>query len=179
MIDLRPFVREDFQTLIRWTPSREFLMQWAGPNFTWPLDNAQLENRLWQTLRPNPNLTAFTALNSDTGEAVGHVELGAIDRANRSASVACVLVGPAERGRGIGSEMVQQVLRVAFEQMQLHRVQLHVFDFNEGAIACYEKCGFHKEGLLREVRCVGDKYWSLYVMGILEDEWRRGVGSAT
>ncbi len=174
MIDLRPFTREDFQALIDWTPSREFLMQWAGPNFSWPLDNTQLEKRLRQTLGPYPALLAFTALNADAGEAVGHIELGAIDRANGSASVACVLVAPTERGRGVGSEMVRRVLSVAFQQIKLHRVQLHVFDFNHDAIACYERCGFRKEGQLREARRVGEEYWSLYVMGVLEDEWRSG-----
>ncbi|MCW3108086.1 MAG: family N-acetyltransferase, partial [Segetibacter sp.] len=36
-----------------------------------------------------------------------------------------------------------------------------------------EKCGFVKEGLMRDVlRYQDDTYWSLYEMSILEDEWR-------
>lgn len=43
--------------------------------------------------------------------------------------------------------------------------------FNVSAIACYEKVGFIKEGLLRDSRKNDDEYWNLWEMSILEDEW--------
>jgi hypothetical protein len=42
-IALRPFARADFARLIGWIPSPEFLVQWSGPIFAWPLDEAQSE----------------------------------------------------------------------------------------------------------------------------------------
>lgn len=69
--------------------------------------------------------------------------------------------------------MVAALLNIAFNDLSLHRVGLGVFDFNESAIRSYEKVGFVKEGLLRDVRKMGDEYWSLWEMSILEDEWRR------
>ena len=33
----------------------------------------------------------------------------------------------------------------------MHRVGLGVFDFNDSAIACYERAGFRREGVLREI----------------------------
>jgi len=57
----------------------------------------------------------------------------------------------------------------------LHRIDLVVFDFNQAAIACYEKAGFVREGHIREARRMGDGYWSLYLMSMLEDEWRNGL----
>ena len=45
-----------------------------------------------------------------------------------------MLVGPsARRGQGIGTEIMRQVLALAFEQVSLHRVDLRVFDFNVAA----------------------------------------------
>jgi RimJ/RimL family protein N-acetyltransferase len=64
--------------------------------------------------------------------------------------------------------MVEIVLR-PFERSDFVRL----FDFNEAAIRCYEKCGFVKERLLRDARRVGNEYWSLYIMSILETEWGR------
>ncbi|MEP7355806.1 MAG: GNAT family protein, partial [Anaerolineales bacterium] len=58
-----------------------------------------------------------------------------------------------------------------FEELALHRISLYVFDFNAAAIAAYEHAGLVKEGLLRDVRRVGDKFWSVYQMSMLEDEW--------
>lgn len=67
--------------------------------------------------------------------------------------------------------MMKAILKVAFEELNLHRVSLGVFDFNVSAIACYEKAGFTKEGLLRDSRKNGDEYWNLWEMSILENEW--------
>ena len=104
---------------------------------------------------------------------VGHIELNNIDLRNKSARVCRVLVGePSLRGRGIGTQMMRRLLKIGFDQLGLHRIDLFVFDFNKAAIRCYEKLGFVKEGHLREVRRIGGEYWSLYHMSILEHEWK-------
>ncbi|MDQ0230061.1 RimJ/RimL family protein N-acetyltransferase [Metabacillus malikii] len=77
------------------------------------------------------------------------------------------------RGKGIGQLMMTQILKVAFEEHNLHRVSLGVFDFNFLAIACYESVGFVKEGLLRDARKMGEQYWSLWEMSMLKDEWEK------
>jgi RimJ/RimL family protein N-acetyltransferase len=104
---------------------------------------------------------------------VGYMELAGIDRVHGSAMLARVLVGPKElRGKGIGYRAIRALLTIAFEQLGLHRVGLGVFDFNRGAITCYERVGFRREGLLRDARRMGREYWSLCMMGILESEWK-------
>jgi RimJ/RimL family protein N-acetyltransferase len=72
--------------------------------------------------------------------------------------------------------MVRRVVQVGFERLRLHRIDLVVFDFNASAIACYERAGFLKEGCLREARRIGEEYWSLVQMSILETEWPARVG---
>jgi RimJ/RimL family protein N-acetyltransferase len=168
---LRPFGRADFDQLIADGGSPEFLFQWAGPLFTHPLDRAQLERYLLTGLGNPPSSLLFTALDQ-AGAPVGHIELTRIDRRNLCATVARVLVYAGHRGQGIGREMLTQALRVGFDDLGLHRVELLVFDFNQPAIRAYEHAGMKIEGLLRDVRKVGDGYWSVYQMSILEAEWR-------
>jgi RimJ/RimL family protein N-acetyltransferase len=173
MVELRPFGRSDFARLIGWVKSPEFLVQWAGPAFTFPLDAAQLERHLQTSEGPQPLRKIFKAVDGDTGAVVGHIELGQIDLHNRSATLSRVLVGEsAARGKSLGTQMVRQALEVGFGELGLHRISLLVFDFNAAAIACYEKVGFLKEGRLRDVRRFGDEYWSEYQMSLLESEWR-------
>jgi RimJ/RimL family protein N-acetyltransferase len=173
MIEVRRFERCDFDRLIEWSPTAEFLLQWAGPFFTWPLDEEQLERYLESADGDEPIRQIFKVLATETGEVVGHIELGNIDRRNRCATVNRVLVGDsAYRGRGYGEAMAREVVRIGFEEFGLHRLELVVFDFNHAARACYEKVGFRVEGHIRESRRIGDEFWSLYVMGMLEDEWR-------
>src|SRR5579859_599240 len=171
VLQLRPFGRVDFDQLIGNGGSAEFLFQWAGPLFTHPLDRAQLERYLLTGLGSPPSSLLYTAVD-DAGTPVGHIELTRIDRRNRCATVARVLVYADHRGRGVGREMLVQALRVGFEELRLHRVELLVFDFNRPAVRAYEHAGMKIEGLLRDVRKVGDGYWSVYQMSILENEWQ-------
>lgn len=91
-----------------------------------------------------------------------------------SARVSRVLVGPPElRGKGAGTSIMHAVLAVAFEELGLHRVELGVYDFNRGAIRCYERVGFKVEGVRRHAARVGETWWDSCVMGILRDEWNR------
>lgn len=104
---------------------------------------------------------------------IGHISLGNVDRINESARIGKVLIGPSEsRGNGYGTQLMLAALTFAFEELNLHKVTLGVFDFNTSAIKCYEKVGFKKEGLLRDARKNGDEYWNLIEMGILESEWK-------
>ena len=168
---LRPFARGDYDRLITSAESQDFLYQWAGPLFTYPLDRLQLERYLLTAIGDPPTHRIYTALD-ETGGPAGHIELANIDQVNRSANVARVLIFAGRRGQGLGRELLTLALAVGFDELKLHRISLYVFDFNTSAIAAYEHAGMTREGLLRDVRRVGDNFWSVYQMSMLEDEWR-------
>jgi RimJ/RimL family protein N-acetyltransferase len=178
-IRLTPFRKRHVDTLIEWLPSARELLEWGGPLFTHPLDLHQLE-RHWRRQRRGTERRLYTVLEAGRrGEAgretpIGHVELCDIHPVNRSARLCRVLVGPREhRGCGWGTAIVRAALEIAFDELQLHRVSLGVFDFNTPAIRCYERAGFRREGLLRDARRFETEYWSVVAMSLLEDEWRR------
>ncbi|GAB6550706.1 MULTISPECIES: GNAT family N-acetyltransferase [Bacillus] len=167
MIRLEPFKRKDFKQLMNWISSENFLIQWSGNAFTYPLTEQQLDKYIEST-----NTLAFKVIDEQSAEVVGHISLGQIDNINKSARIGKVLVGDTKmRGRSIGKHMMKAVLQIAFEELKLHRVTLGVYDFNTSAISCYEKIGFVKEGLLRESKKVGETYWNLWEMSMLEYEW--------
>lgn len=115
----------------------------------------------------------FSAKLTQTNETVGHTQLLVIDRVNMSARIGRVLIEKKEnRNKGIGLQMINAILDTAFNKLNLHRVDLGVFDFNVSAIACYKKAGFIVEGNFRDYRKINGQYWSLINMSILEDEYR-------
>lgn len=176
-IELRPFERIDFSRLIGWVKTPEFLLQWAGPIFRFPLDEPQLDI-YWRDAQEDPLFRKiYKALNTADQSVIGHIELNNIDLQDKSATVCRVLVGePSLRNKGVGLQMVRKVLEIGFDRLGLHRIDLLVFDFNRAAIRCYEKAGFRKEGHIREARKIGSEYWSLYHMSILEYEWKKDHG---
>lgn len=149
------------------------MVQWSGPFFTYPLDEPQLETYLQTSYQNPPPRRIYKAVDLERGDVVGHIELNNIDRRNNTATLSKVLVGdPQLRGHGIGTMMARCLLAVAFDEMHLHRIDLHVFDWNTAAVKSYQKIGFIIEGHLRDYRKVGDTYWSSYLMSILQSDWQ-------
>lgn len=173
-IELVPFTDQDFDELIGWSGDEYFLMQWAGPMFHYPLTREQLfvYNQESNTVQVSDKLNYRVVLSS-TNQGIGHVSIGSIDLENRSARVTKVIVGECEyRGKGVGKALMEAVLAICFETLHLHRVTLGVFDFNTPALSAYKHVGFSIDGILRDARKMGDSYWNLVEMSILEDEWR-------
>jgi RimJ/RimL family protein N-acetyltransferase len=175
MIKLEYFSKEDFKQLMEWMNSEHLITNWAGSLFKFPLTEESLD---WYIEDTNDihssDAFIYKAVSTITGKTVGHISLGSVSEKNKSARISRVLVGnTAERGKGACSGMINAVLKIGFEEMGLHRISLGVYDFNHAAIRCYEKCGFVKEGLMRDVLKYDENtYWSLIEMSILEDEWR-------
>ncbi|MEA2640263.1 MAG: hypothetical protein QOF51_1657 [Chloroflexota bacterium] len=169
MLVLRPFTHEHIPSLIRWATSAELVMQWAGPLFRYPLTMDQFA--YLDEASTTRDLLPFGAFMDDDPKLVGYAELRNIDPVHLSALVTRVIVAPEARGAGLGKQLMEGLLRIGFQKLHLHRIGLGVFDFNSPAIACYEAVGFRNEGIRREVYRVGDTFWSLVQMSILETEW--------
>ena len=73
--------------------------------------------------------------------------------------------------KGYGSDAVATLVRFGFEEMNLNRIELRVFDFNERAQASYRKCGFVEEGRMRQSHYADGAYCDVVVMSVLRDEW--------
>ena len=56
--------------------------------------------------------------------------------------------------------------------LNLHRIDLEVYSYNEIAINTYERVGFKREAIQREVLFYNHKYHDAILMSILEDEYR-------
>lgn len=175
IIELKPFTEDDFSRLISWIDSPRTLAQWGAGRFQYPLDGLQLKEYLQTTQGENPARVAFSAILVKTQEVVGHIELDRINNENGTASICRVFVDPRYRGQGIGLEMVRKAVNIGFRQYGLRRIDLQVYEFNASALACYEKAGFVKEGVLRKFRKFEEEYWNLVWMSILKEEWAKDI----
>jgi RimJ/RimL family protein N-acetyltransferase len=82
-----------------------------------------------------------------------------------------------DRGLGYGREAMVLALRFAFDELNLHRVCLTVFAYNQRAIALYESLGFTREGVYREHLLRDGKRHDMLLYGLLRREWA-GAGDA-
>ncbi len=111
----------------------------------------------------------------DAEELIGFIELNAILWPHGVCRLAIAIGEVAHRGKGYGHEALRLALQFAFHELNLHRVQLTVFAYNEHAIRLCEKLGFRREGTYREfMRRDGQRY-DMYLYGLLRHEWEAGL----
>ncbi len=163
---LRAIEREDIPTFVRWLNDpevRQYLEMYL------PMSRAE-EEQWFEAYLKNSSSRIF-AIETEDGESIGNVGLHEIDWKNRSASLGIVIAEKEYWGRGYGSDAIVALVDFAFREMNLHRIQLSVYEFNQRAKRCYEKCGFHEEGRAREAFYSDGRYHDSLLMAILRHEY--------
>jgi RimJ/RimL family protein N-acetyltransferase len=94
-------------------------------------------------------------------------------KSQHRASLLSIAVSAPYQGKGYGAEAISWALDWAFRFGNLHRVGLDVFSFNHRAIRLYERLGFVKEGVTREVIWFDRKWHDLVCYAMLESEWEQ------
>jgi len=122
----------------------------GGEEGAWLLTSAEWrsitdERRYLRAVRRHPDAAVYLA---DDGDAVvGRLSL-ARDVHPASAHVADLglMVAASHRRRGVGRGLLDQAVAWA-ESAGVRKLELHVFPWNEPAIALYDAYGFEREGL--------------------------------
>jgi RimJ/RimL family protein N-acetyltransferase len=164
MIQLEKFTRGDFDRFISWIDSEEELVQFAGPLFTYPLSQRQLELYLTQQKKSPYRIKLI-----ETNEIIGHCELNFENKVPR---LSRILIGEKSlRNKGIGTYVVHEMIALIFSTTIHTAIDLNVFDWNNNAITCYEKIGFKIRPELRSSMLVSGKNWYALNMILSRDDY--------
>lgn len=166
IIQLEKFDKESYDTFISWVDSAETLMQIAGPTLSFPLTKEQLDHSL-----ADKNRFAYKVLDAGSNEMIGH---GEIYVKEDSAKLGKIFIGePKYRGKGLGQQLVQKLLKIVFIDLKQTKAELNVFDWNTRAIRCYEKAGFVVNPSLKFERTVNGKSWTAINMVLEKEHWQQ------
>ncbi len=122
------------------------------------------------------NSLIFMICLHETNQPVGMVGLDCIDHRNQSAEYGRMLIAEAQfRGQGYAKDATITLLRYAFEDLNLNRIYLKVYEKNNNAISLYERCGFSKEGIEREAVFMGGRHHNVLLMSFLRSEFSFGA----
>jgi ribosomal-protein-serine acetyltransferase len=81
-------------------------------------------------------------------------------------------IGSAWEGRGVVTRACEAIIRLAFDELALHRVSISVAPGNARSRSIPERLGFKEEAVLREAgRTDAQGFVDLVVYGMLADEW--------
>lgn len=168
-VQLTALSKDDASTIAGWTNDSEFL-RLADSRPAFPRNEAAVVERL-EEQRKAGDAFHFGIRLVDTEELIGNIGVEGIEWAHRTGWISIGIGDRTRWGKGYGYEAMQLVLGYAFRELNLHRVQLTVFDYNERAIALYEKMGFRREGVWREWGQRDGKRFDVYLYGLLSSEW--------
>jgi RimJ/RimL family protein N-acetyltransferase len=164
MIEIRKFNTENYPKLISWIRTKEMLMQFAGPNFEFPLTQEQIEIPL-----TDKNRFAYEITGKDN-EIIGYCEIYLTED---SAKLGRIIIGEEKhRGNGLGQKIVKSLIEIVFSDFNQTQIELNVFDWNIGAIQCYEKVGFTVNPNKKSERIINGENWTALNMILDLQKWK-------
>ena len=169
-IYLRPAEREDIPLFVRWfndyATSRTLGIR-APISMT-------AEEQWYERAVANQGKDGyhFVACLLEDDRAIGTIGFDELDLANGTAGLGISIGAADDRGKGHGTDMLKALLAFGFDSLRLERIELDVYDFNEGAHRLYRRVGFVDEGVARHRIFREGRYRDLHRMSILVDEWR-------
>jgi ribosomal-protein-alanine N-acetyltransferase len=106
----------------------------------------------------------------ETCKLIGAIGIVWCDMNNRRSEIGYVL-SRNHWGRGIMPEAVSRVLKFAFEEMKLNRIECCHFLPNEKSGRVMQKVGMSFEGIAREKIFAKNRYWDVKQYAILRSDW--------
>lgn len=116
---------------------------------------------------------SFGIYSKNTHELIGHISLYAIKRLPYLSGFVGYSMDEKWIGKGIASEALQLVLKFAFTEVKLHRVEAYVSPKNIASIKVLEKSGMLQEGLLRKLLFINGVWEDHYIYAILQEDYEK------
>lgn len=169
-IILRAVERKDIDSIMEYWNTYESRI---GQGLYTPESRLQREEWIDQTHKQAKEGIGYTfaIINKKSEEFLGTCSLKRINFVNRGAFLSISIHNPVNHNKGYGTDAMKCLLRFGFEILNLHRIELHVYDFLKRAIHVYEKLGFKKTGIRREASFIAGEYRNDLVMDILNSEY--------
>ena len=113
----------------------------------------------------------FCIIEKESDKLIGNMGLKDINHLHRTATLGIFIGDKESRNKGYGTEAIKLLLDYGFNYLNLNNIKLDVFEFNQRAQACYEKCGFKEYGRRRKCYFINGKYYDIIEMEILAEEF--------
>ncbi len=122
----------------------------------------------WETRIADP--TVCTLVAEIGGKVVGYIRLKrGQGKGSHVGEISTMAVSPDWQKKGVGTELIKEVINLADNSLQLRRLRLTVHSDNLVAINLYQKFGFEVEGRERKATYKSGNFVDILVMGRVRD----------
>lgn len=136
----------------------------------WSFPVSKKEQSDWyERVVSDKNNLRFTIVLKETKEAIGMLNLVDIDWKNGSAFHGIRLSG--YKGKGYGTDAVMTLMKYAFEELRLVRLDTSIIEYNHTSQGLYKKCGWIIEGVKKKAYYRNGQHYDSLVVGITDEEY--------
>jgi RimJ/RimL family protein N-acetyltransferase len=174
-IILRSLEQQDLEQAYRWRNQEDILQRTRQFRFL-----TKREHMRWFTkLNPNKDLMyaiieqtrPFYADDFSNNIYIGVAGLTNLDWVNRSAEVSIYIGYKNYRRKSYGTKVISELSNICFNQLNFHRLWAEVYDLPNSAIPdFFIKCGFKKDGKIRDVVYRNGQYYDSWIFSMLREE---------
>ena len=173
-IRFRSIEKEDLPYFVKWLNDPEVR---RGLSMIMPLSLAEEEDWFETLLKKSPferplAIEIQPDAQVDEWIFVGNCGLFGIDWQNRFAEIGIHIGEKGYWNQGFGTKAMALILKHGFENLNLHRLWLRVYETNLRAVRSYEKAGFKEEGKFRQAHFMDGEYVDVVIMSVLKTEWQ-------
>lgn len=158
---------KDVKLLHRWINNRR-VNRFLGAEI--PISLAKEKKWLTATLA-NKTEKNFIIERADTHEPIGEMSLKNINKRYRKVATGAFIAYPKYWGKGYGSDAKMALLKYALVTLKLNKVVSFAFPHNPRSVRYSEKCGYKREGYLRDNICKKGKFYDSILLGVLKRNW--------
>lgn len=129
--------------------NREFFRPWS-PAYDKDYENPEFHRKKLERSKTESadgrhyKFGVFTA--NDSGKIIGSVALSNIAMGNFRSCFLGYRLDKKENSKGYAAEAIARIVKFAFEELSLHRIEANIMPSNKASIRVAEKCGFTYEG---------------------------------
>ena len=164
-IVLRAADKDDIFLFHKWA-NDSALNYFIGPQLPTSLSDQQ---KIFEENQKNENRKVLIIDIKDS-TSLGYIYLD-FDWFNSKVKLSIAIAEIKFQGIGFGQEALLKVLELIFNKYTFNKCYLYVFAFNERAISLYNRCGFNKEGLLKEDYQMNGSFQDRLIMSIFRKDF--------
>lgn len=172
-VKLRGLKMEDVERAYEYMSDPEVLLN-LSPGIPYPM-TLERERQWFESQIEMKDTYNFSIEDIETGLYIGGCGINKIDWKNSIATVGIYIGDRDFRDKGYGTEAMKLLIHFIFNQMNINRIQLFVFSFNERAISSYKKNGFIEEGRMKQAVYRNGEYHDEIVMAILRENYIKSI----
>ena len=164
-LGVRPLREDDAEEYFVWFDDLEVCR--GNSHHRFPESLESVKNYIRHT-KEDRTVLVFAIIELASQRHIGNISLQSINYIDRNAELA-ILCGDKESwGKGYGTEAVQELVRHAFQALNLHRIYLGTLDSNLKMQKLALKAGFLEEGRRKDALYKEGTYHDIIEYGLLK-----------